>query len=105
MISMNSTEAFSITTFLVLPMTIILIVSLVNVFIAIRGKFHPMDVMWRGLGGAIYLFGYGWVVTDGMNINQLSGSILMWGIAIKLIPRFIQLVLPQVVNSGNASRT
>lgn len=75
--------------FLLIPLTFLLVMSTLGVMQAIRGRFHPPSTFLRGLGGAIYIFGFGLCSLEGMTISQLSGGLMLWGLAIKLVPRFL----------------
>lgn len=97
-------QEISVTTFLTVPLTVMLAVAILNIYFGFAGKFHPWQIMLRALGGAMYLFGFGLLMMSDMDLTKPSVTCLAWGVMTMSIPRLLFLAQQVKVDVQDTKR-
>lgn len=96
--------SLSLTTFLIVPLTIMLFVAALNLYFGFVGRFHPWQIMVRALGASVYILGFGLLMYFDFGLNKLNGALMCWAIAIMSIPRLIFMVQQIKLNPEDTRR-
>lgn len=83
-------ETSGVNAIAIIPQTIMLVMSLFSIYAMHIGNYQPPARVWQGLGGAIYILGFGlYIAFDPVGADQIGRGLMWVGVTINFMPRFM----------------